>query len=135
LSANSSKKGKPMSAGKFLFIYLIFMLPTYVWRWIFAAGAIGAAMDDSKSSNAAISAMGTTTYVLLAISYAVMMYAAYRRGIASNRKFLVAFPAVGGVFDIVLGFIPFVPTIFNILAIVFGSMSKAKAEEIEESES
>ncbi len=135
LSSNSSKKGKPMSAGKFLFIYLIFMFPTYVWRWIFAAGAIGAAMDDSKSSDAAISAMGTTTYVLLAISYAVMMYAAYRRGSANNRKFLIAFPAVGGVFDIVLGFIPFVPTIFNILAIVFGSMSKAKAEEVEESES
>ncbi len=135
LSSNSRKKGKPMSAGKFLFIYLIFMLPTYVWRWIFAAGAIGAAMDDSKSSDAAISAMGTTTYVLLAISYAVMMYAAYRRGSANNRKFLIAFPAVGGVFDIVLGFIPFVPTIFNILAIVFGSMSKAKAEEVEESES
>lgn len=122
-----------MSAGKFLFIYILFMLPTYIWRWIFAAGAVGAAMDESGGAEAAISSMATATYVLLAISYVIMIFVSYRRGAANNRRFLVAFPIVGGLFDIVLGFIPFVPTIFNILAIVFGSMSRRSAEEAEES--
>jgi hypothetical protein len=129
ISSGSVKRSKPMSAGKFLFIYLFFMLPTYIWRWIFAAGAIGAAMNDNGGSETAINSMANATYVLLAISYIVMIFVAYRRGSTNNRKFLVAFPVVGGVFDIVLGFIPFVPTIFNILAIVFGSMSRARDEE------
>jgi hypothetical protein len=124
-----SKGGKPMSAGKFLFIYLFFMLPTYVWRWVFAAGAVGAAMSNDGDSESAINSMRYATYVLLTISYVVMCFAAHRRGAANNRKFLIAFPLVGGFFDIVLGFIPFVPTIFNVLAIVFGSMSRAREEE------
>jgi hypothetical protein len=127
--AGSSRTSKGMSVGIFLFIYLFFMLPTYVWRWIFAAGAVGVAISDNGGSVDAINSMATATYVLLAISYVVMTFVAYRRGVANNRKFLLAFPLVGGIFDIGLGFIPFVPTIFNILAIVFGSMSRAREED------
>ena len=121
-----------MSTGKFLFIYIFFMLPTYIWRWIFAAGAVGAAMSEGGGADANINSMATATYVLLSISYVIMIFVSYRRGIANNRKFLIAFPIVGGFFDIVLGFIPFVPTIFNVLAIVFGSMSRKSAEAAEE---
>jgi hypothetical protein len=39
----------------------------------------------------------------------------------------VAFPVAGAVFDILLGFIPFIPTLFNILTIIFGVM-KGKEE-------
>ena len=118
-----------MSNTKFLVVYLLFMAPTYIWRWIFAAGAMGAALDRSGASMDAVDSMAIATYVLLAISYAVMIFVAYRRGIANERKYLVAFPAVGAFFDIVLGFIPFVPTVFNILAIVFGAMGKPSAKE------
>jgi hypothetical protein len=118
-----------MSSGKFLVIYLVAMAPTYVWRWIFAAGAIGASVEGSKASMDAVDSMAMVTYVLLAISYAIMIFVAYRRGIANERKYLVAFPAVGAFFDIVLGFIPFVPTVFNILAIVFGAMGKPTVKE------
>ena len=45
---------------------------------------------------------------------------------------MIAFPIVGVFFDIVLGFIPCVPTIFNVLAIVFGSMSSKSAEAADE---
>ena len=121
-----------MSAGKFLFIYILFMLPTYIWRWIFAAGAVGAAMSERAGADASIDSMATATYVLLSISYVIMIFVSYRRGVANNRKFLIAFPIVGGFFDIVLGFIPFIPTIFNVLAIVFGSMSRRSAEAVDE---
>jgi chromate transport protein ChrA len=109
-----------MSYGKFLVVYLLFMAPTYIWRWVFAAGAMsGESVDD----------MASATYVLLAISYAVMIYVTYRRGIENQQKHLVAFPAVGAFFDIVLGFIPFVPTVLNILALVLGAKDKPPVKE------
>ncbi len=107
-----------MSSMKFLTIYLIAMFPTYIYRWFFVAGAIA---DASAGGNNA-SALGSTATILLAISYAVMIFVSYKRGISNDRKFLVAFPVAGAVFDIFLGFIPFIPTLFNILAIVFGVM-------------
>lgn len=118
-----------MSSGKFLVIYLIAMAPTYVWRWIFAAGAVGASLEGSQASMDALDSMSIATYVLLAVSYAIMIFVAHRRGSANERKYLVAFPAVGAFFDIVLGFIPFVPTVFNVLAIVFGAMGKPAVKE------
>lgn len=102
-----------MSSTKFLAIYLAAMVPTYIYRWIFVAGAIA-------GNNA--NAMGSTATILLAISYAAMIYVSYKRGLTNDRKFLVAFPVAGAVFDIFLGFIPFIPTLFNILAIIFGVM-------------
>lgn len=107
-----------MSAMKFLTIYLIAMFPTYIYRWFFVAGAIA---DASAGGNNA-SALGSTATILLAISYAAMIYVSHKRGSTNDRKFLVAFPVAGAVFDIFLGFIPFIPTLFNILAIVFGMM-------------
>jgi hypothetical protein len=110
--------GSFMSSTKFLAIYLAAMVPTYIYRWIFVAGAIA---DASTGGNNA-SAMGSTATILLAISYAAMIYVSHKRGATNDRKFLVAFPVAGAVFDIFLGFIPFIPTLFNILAIIFGVM-------------
>ena len=92
-----------MSAMKFLTIYLIAMFPTYIYRWFFVAGAIA---DASAGGNNA-SALGSTATILLAISYAAMIYVSHKRGSTNDRKFLVAFPVAGAVFDIFLGFIPF----------------------------
>ena len=89
-------------------------------------------MSEGGGADANINWMATATYFLLSISYVIMIFVSYRRGIANNRKFLIAFPIVGGFFDIVLGFIPFVPTMFNVLAIVFGSMSRKSAESADE---
>jgi sugar phosphate permease len=112
-----------MSLTKFLTIFLIAMVPTYIYRWVFVAGAIA---DASTGGNSA-SALGSTATLLLALSYAVMIYVSYKRGLVNDRKFLVAFPVAGAVFDILLGFIPFIPTLFNILTIIFGVM-KGKEE-------
>lgn len=108
-----------MSNVKFLILYIILMVPTYFWRF----GLIGSVMeggDDFESRN-------STVMVLLLISYVGMAIVAYSRGKKSGKKYLFAFPIVGGVFDLILLFIPFVPTVMNIITIVMGMSDDKEA--------
>lgn len=109
-----------MSNTKFLIIYLIFMVFTYLWRFAF----IGAAFQDGAD----IAGMGNTMIALMLLSYAIMAYVAYSRGKAIDKGYLVAFPIVGAVFDLILIFIPFVPTVMNIITIVLGMPDNKPAE-------
>jgi hypothetical protein len=109
-----------MSNTKFLIIYLIFMVLTYLWRFAF----VGAAFEDGAD----IEGMGNTMNVLMFLSYAIMAYVAYSRGKAIGKGYLIAFPIVGAVFDLILIFIPFVPTIMNIITIVLGMPDNKPAE-------
>jgi hypothetical protein len=109
-----------MSNTKFLIIYLIVMVLTYLWRFAF----VGAAFEGGTD----IEGMGNTMNILMFLSYAVMAYVAYSRGKAIGKGYLVAFPIVGAVFDLVLIFIPFVPTIMNIITIVLGMPDNKAAE-------
>ena len=84
-----------MSARKFSFVLLL-VLPTYVWHSILAVGAVGAALGERAGADAGINSMATATYFLLLISYVIMIFVSYRRGVANNRKFLLAFLIVGG---------------------------------------
>ena len=43
-----------------------------------------------------------------------------------KKSWLIAFPLVGAIFDVVLMFIPFVPTVMNILGLVFGMITPKK---------
>jgi hypothetical protein len=113
-------KEKAMSNTKFLIIYLIFMVLTYLWRFAF----VGAAFEDGAD----IEGMGNTMNVLMFLSYAIMAYVAYSRGKAIGKGYLIAFPIVGAVFDLILIFIPFVPTIMNIITIVLGMPDNKPAE-------
>lgn len=106
-----------MNNVKFLIFYLILMVPTYFWRFVL----IGSAMEGGDD----FEALNNTVMVLLLISYIGMAVVAYFRGKKSDKKYLFAFPVVGGVFDLILVFIPFVPTVMNIITIVMG-MSDAK---------
>lgn len=105
----NSRKEISMSNIKFLIIYLIFMVLTYMWRF----ASFGAAMKEGADA----SDVGNTAFVLMCISYLVMAYVAHRRGKANGKSYLAAFPIVGAVFDLILVFIPFVPTIMNIITI------------------
>jgi hypothetical protein len=108
-----------MSNTKFLIIYLIVMILTYLWRFAF----IGAEIDGGD-----IDSMGNVMNGLLLFSYVVMAYVAYKRGKAIGKGYLTAFPIVGGVFDLILVFVPFVPTVMNIITIVIG-MPDSKQKE------
>ncbi|MEX2963176.1 hypothetical protein [Microbulbifer sp. TYP-18] len=109
-----------MSNIKFLIIYLIAMVLTYLWRF----AILGAAFDDSTD----IGDMGNTVNILMLASYAIMAFVAYSRGKAIGKGYLAAFPIVGAVFDLVLVFVPFVPTVMNILTIVLGMPDNKSAE-------
>lgn len=108
-----------MSNTNFLIIYLIVMVLTYLWRLVF----IGAAIDGGD-----IDSMVNIMNSLLFFSYVIMAYVAYKRGKAIGKGYLTAFPIVGGVFDLILVFIPFVPTIMNIITIVIGMPDSKQTE-------
>ncbi|NMH65704.1 hypothetical protein [Shewanella salipaludis] len=109
-----------MSNTKFLIIYLIVMVLTYFWRFAFVGAAFGDGAD--------IEGMGNAMNTIMFLSYAVMAYVAYSRGKTIGKGYLVAFPIVGAVFDLILIFIPFVPTIMNIITIVLGMPDSKPAE-------
>ena len=110
-----------MSNTKFLIIYLIFMTLTYLWRFAF----IGAAIDDGAN----VEDMGGAMNFLMFFSYAVMSYVAYSRGKEIGKSYLVSFPIVGAVFDLILIFVPFVPTIMNIVTIILGMPNDKRSNE------
>ncbi len=63
-------------------------------------------------------------YIIL---YALMIVACYFRGRAINKIWLILFPVLAALFDIVplLNFIPLVPTLMNIAAIVTGLRNRS----------
>lgn len=65
--------------------------------------------------------------VMLFLNYVILAIITYFRGKKIDKKYLIAFPLIGGFFDMVLVFIPLVPTIMNILALVLG-LSDGKQE-------
>jgi hypothetical protein len=111
-----------MKTPTFVILYLIVMLFTYVWRMAVVGGAMdgGTTVEDVKN-------MASVVNWILFFNYVVLALIANSRGKKIEKKYLVAFPIIGGFFDVLLGFIPLVPTIMNILALVFG-LSDGKQE-------
>ena len=113
----------------FTILYLFFMLFTYVWR----LSAFSASVGENVSADS-VSTYANTATILLLINYLILILIAYFRGKRVNKKSLVAFPFIGAVLDIVLAFIPFVPTIMNIITLVFGiSENKTQVVYVQDS--
>lgn len=112
-----------MSNTKFLIIYLVFMIPTYFWRF----AVIGSAIDESNTTSA--DDLENAMYLLMFLSYAVMARVTYSRGKAIGKTYIASFPIVGFVFDMILPFIPFVPTVMNIITIVLAMPNNGKKDE------
>lgn len=94
----------------FMVTYLFFMLPTYLWRFsIFSI--------DMNSEVNADNIANTITWLLF-INYIILSLVVYARGKAINKKYIVTFPVVAGFFDVILAFIPLVPTVMNIITII-----------------
>ena len=97
-------------------LYLFFMFLTYVWRLsVFSA---------AQNGNVNIEDMTDFVNEALLINYIFLFAIAYYRGKAIDKKNIVIFPLIAGLFDIVLAFIPLVPTVMNIAAIIIGAQSK-----------
>jgi len=115
--------GSPMSSMKFLIIYLILMIPTYVVRF----SAMGAGLDDIAKGGSGQGFGGGATFILFILLLG-LCFVAFLRGKTVGKKHLVAFPIVALVFDLVLVFIPFVPTVMHIITLVIGVPDKKVAE-------
>lgn len=120
-----------MTSTKFLTLFLIAMIPTYLYRWIFFVGNVTAFTDPAMRGRTQefINSMDVFFYLLMLVSYIAMTFVSYKRGLENGKGFLFAFPIAAAVFDLILIFVPFIPTIFNILTIVFGLITgNAKVE-------
>lgn len=122
-----------MSSTKFLTVFLIAMIPTYLYRWIFFAGNVAAFTNPAMSGRTQefINEMEVIFYLLMLGSYIAMTFVSYKRGLESGKGFLFAFPIVAAVFDLILVIVPFVPTIFNILTIIFGLIDGTTKVELD----
>ncbi len=118
MNDSTDEKPKEAGAGGMLLFLLLFLLPasfTY-----FSGLLLGVAMMSEQGVTGVRTTFLAICYAILAICYAIMVIACWIRGRQVDRKWLLAFPIVGGVFDMFLIFIPFVPSIMNIAVLATG---------------
>ncbi|WP_144391969.1 hypothetical protein [Pleionea sediminis] len=108
-----------MTRKKFLLIYLIAMIPTYLYR----LGLMQSLIQESgyAMSNDELFEKALMVQVLLTISYLIMCIGTYLRGRKVGKSFIVIFPSIGALFDILIVIVPFVPTIMNLMTLFVGA--------------
>ncbi len=104
-----------MKALIYVLIYLVFMVPTYLIRYL---GALAIFADTDRGDFIADS-----INTMLLICLIALIVIALIRGLAIGKSWLVVFPVIALVFDFVLVFVPLVPTVMHILALVLGSIT------------
>ena len=116
-----------MSARKFLLIYLIAMIPTYWWRLGFFGAVVDLRVNEGQRlTQSSQDSISLAISVLLLISYSIMFYACKKRGETVGKNYLVVFPILGGVFDVLIPAL-LVPTICNVVAMVLGFIDSKSA--------
>ncbi len=95
----------------FVVVYLLFMLPTYVLPFF---------GSNSVLLNAAVGL--TLPFWLHLLSLIALTAITFFRGVAVDKKWLIIFPILATVFDLipVLVWIPLVPTVMHLFAIILG---------------
>lgn len=102
----------------FALVYFVLMLSTYVLPYFRSTFAVASVWAGSQSMfNGAAFLLG-----LQVVALAVMAWITFVRGSITGRSWIVIFPLLALVFDIVpiLSLIPFVPTVMHLIAIVMG---------------
>lgn len=100
----------------FVAVYLVFMIPTYYLPYKGSNSAVlGAIMATAEA--------GINPYFWLHLAaLLVLVVIAWFRGVLIDKKWLLIFPLLATVFDLVPGLssIPLVPTVMHLLAIILG---------------
>ena len=111
----------------FAILYVLFMLPTYFLPYFGSnssvINSIAASSDTVVNSN----------FWLHLGSLLVLIVIAFFRGTLIDKKWLVIFPILGSIFDLipVLNSIPLIPTLMHLLAIILGVIGyKSISQEI-----
>lgn len=118
------------SPGIFALVYVLLMIPTYILPY-FGSNSYAAKLGGGLASEF-ITAAGGASGAALAVSWIPfilhlgcfigLIAIAVSRGNVIGKKFLVVFPILAGLFDLmpVINWIPLVPTVFHIVTLVVG---------------
>lgn len=102
-----------ISRGAFFALFLIPCALTYIVGWIspllgLATGGVGYFLAR----------------IFLGGLYVWMAAASFLRGAANGRRWAVVLPIFAGIFDVFLVLVPFVPSVFNVVALVVGARER-----------
>jgi len=96
--------------------------------WRFAAFSV---LMDESSAGGRGEYVGAATIILMTGSYVVLALISFIRGHRIGKPWLVAFPIIGGIFDVVLVIVPFVPTVMHLLTLILGSITPEASKSTE----
>lgn len=102
----------------FVVLYIVLMLFTYVLPFL---GSNSALIMTGRAMAPADETLFWPFWAHLLI-YVLLAALCWKRGAAIDRKWLVVFPVLAGLFDLTpgLNYIPLIPTTLNVLAIILG---------------
>ena len=111
--------GNPVT---FLVGYLVFMIATYLLPY----GGSNSAMTQGLAAAAGATGIGFL-FILHLISLVVLCVLTWIRGSITDRSWIVVFPIIASIFDMVpgLSWIPLVPTAMHVCSLVMGFKSKS----------
>ncbi|MAG96772.1 MAG: hypothetical protein QF797_11530 [Alphaproteobacteria bacterium] len=110
----------------FVVLYIVLMIPTYLLPYLRFATGIGLAVEGEADAAAGASlGLLAVQLVFLVILIAITWF----RGNFMAKKWLVIFPILATVFDLVPGLsaVPLVPTVLHLLAIILGVVGSSAA--------
>jgi len=105
----------------FVILYLLCMLPTYILPWIGSNSTV-----LNAAGTAADAGMNPAFWLHLA-ALLVLVGLTWIRGFVIGKKWLIIFPFLALVFDLTpfLNWIPLVPTVMHLLAMILGVASSS----------
>ena len=114
------------NAPVFVILYILFMIPTYYLPYVGSNSAVIGA------TAAAADAGVLPAFWMHLGSLLVLIVITFFRGSLVDKKWLVIFPILATVFDLVpgLNLIPFIPTVMHLLAIIMGVAARKPAPQV-----
>ena len=124
---------KGVGIGAFLLVSIPCVIVIYLYAWIVSALFISELTEDISPEDITTAVMdGTWNRILwMGGCYLIFLLVSVFRGINNGRPYIWAFVLIAGIFDVFVGFIPFIPTVFIILALVFGCLNRSQPQTVE----
>jgi hypothetical protein len=110
-----------VNAPTFVILYLLFMVPTYLLPYL---GSNSGVFNTVAVANN----FWQPTFLLHLACLVILCLLAWARGSLISKSWVIVFPIIALAFDLlpVLNFVPFVPTVMHLLAVILGVSSSAK---------